>query len=66
MCLARLGQHWSVTTLLAAASPVPYHLREFVETGRSRLVLLALSTFLVEAAILYAMYWPDRLWTPPD
>ena len=27
-CLARLGQHWSVTTPFGAASPVPYHLRE--------------------------------------
>ena len=65
-CLARLGQHWIVTTLYGAASPVPYHLREFVETGRSRLILLALSTFLAGAAILYAMYDPDRLWAPPE
>ena len=43
---------------------MPYHLREWVETGRARLILLALSTFLAGAAILYAMYGPDRLWNP--
>ena len=56
---SHLGSRWVVSFYLALASPVPYHMRDWVETGRNRLILLAVSSLLAGAAILYFMYGPD-------